>query len=635
MSNNESPSEAVNKARICNADAFLDEFERHTTHMDNKRFCFIIGAGASKTSGISLGGELAVEWLKELHFQEAPNGQSFEEWATADNLKIPEFSLNRVADFYTNIFERRFEGRMDDGQFWLEKKFGNALPSTGYYFLAQILGNSKHKVVITTNFDNLVADAVLQLTGNLPRIISDARIARFLSPQPRLPIIAKVHGDIGFATTINTTHGIEQLDEEWKTPLRRILELYVPIVIGWEGNDGSLMDFLTKEMLDDQGRSLLPSGIFWCYRNVKSWQERLEQNPKLTSLAKAHTIRFIPIDGFDEWMLRLARTLSKDNPLQTLQTQQKKRMNVFEGNLTVELEQIEKSLEANPNLTPKQKKDITSLNEMLLVHNAQKEIDIIKRIDKLKDLLATYPESLLIHQSLAMDFHNIHKSKEAAIHYIKAIELNPQSAPNLGNYATLLHSEFNDLKQSAHYYQKALEADPKNPNNLCNYASFLDHKCKNYDSAEEYYQKAIETDPENTNYLGNYAQFLIGRQRFLEAIPYVDKAWAKFLLWNTMGVGEVIFSRWLLACVLKKDSFNALGRIKTLLQIGFDRSPWSFDNMLDSCLPKLTNEQGELSVKLAAAILDETKIKDLNADQNWTSVQAIPINTPWPDKLEK
>ena len=102
-----------------------------------------------------------------------------------------------------------------------------------------------------------------------------------------------------------------------------------------------------------------------------------------------------------------------------------------------------------------------------------------------------------------------------------------------------------------------------------------------------------------------------------------------------MGVGEVIFSRWLLACVLKKDSFNALGRIKTLLQIGFDRSPWSFDNMLDSCLPKLTNEQGELSVKLAAAILDETKIKDLNADQNWTSVKAIPINTPWPDKLEK
>ncbi len=508
MSSESEKSDRPTKAHPCNADAFVEEFAKHTREMDNKRFCFLLGAGASKSSGISLGGELAKEWLQELHSQEAPSGQSLEEWATGENLGIPGFSLSRAADFYTRIFERRFEGRMDDGQFWLEKKFGTALPSTGYYFLAQILGGSKHKVVITTNFDNLAADAVLQLTGNLPRIISDARIARFLSPQPRLPIIAKVHGDIGFAT-INTTDGIAKLDKEWKEPLRRILELYVPIVIGWEGNDGSLMDFFTEEMVDEQKQSLLPAGIFWCYRSDKSWQDRLAQNSKLAALTRVHTVRFIQIVGFDEWMLRLARSLSQDNPLDKLQDQQKRRMDVFEGKLREELKQTEKAAAANPNLTPKRKEDLISVSVMLLVHDAMQEKDIHKRIEKLRRLTQSHPENAPAHGALARE---LHKSKsapdEAESHYQKAIASDPNHGNNLGSYAVFLLEQRKDADRAEEYFQKALAADPNNAINLGNYAIFLQTQRKDADRAEEYFQMALAADPNNATNLGGYALFL-------------------------------------------------------------------------------------------------------------------------------
>lgn len=33
----------------------------------DKKFCFILGSGASKSSGINTGAELAEKWLAEIH----------------------------------------------------------------------------------------------------------------------------------------------------------------------------------------------------------------------------------------------------------------------------------------------------------------------------------------------------------------------------------------------------------------------------------------------------------------------------------------------------------------------------------------------------------------------------------------
>jgi hypothetical protein len=54
--------------------------------------------------------------------------------------------------------------------------------------------------------------------------------------------------------------------------------------------------------------------------------------------------------------------------------------------------------------------------------------------------------------------------------------------------------------------------------------------------------------------------------------------------------------------------------------------------MLAACLPKLTEEQGTLARKLAAAILEEARFAELDVEPSWRLVQTIPLNTPWPNE---
>ena len=516
------------KAHKMNIEAFIKEFADHTGRMDNKRFCFLLGAGASKPSGISLGSELAMEWLKEIHVREADANEAFENWAIAENLGIPDFDLKNAANFYTRIFERRFEGQTDTGQFWLEQKFAKAIPSPGYYFLAQILDGLRHKVVVTTNFDNLAADAVLQLTGNLPRIISDARIARHLNPQPRLAIIAKVHGDIGFATTRNTTEGVAKLDEEWKEPLGSILRLYTPIVIGWEGNDGSLMDFLTTAMVDADGRSLLPAGIYWCHRPEKTWQERVADNPKLAALARVHAIRFITIDGFDEFLLRLAGSLGLPNPLLKLKEQQEQRLNVFGASLREEADRLDKTRSTTPHADKFRKKGSDDARALVEVFQAMQEKDIDKRLEQLRTVVETYPESARAHSEFAAElFQQKRADGEAETHFIESIRLSPNDVATLGNFANFLANQRDDFDRAEKYFKLALAADPNHATLLCNYASFLADKRQDLVQAERYFQKALAVDPDDATTLGNYALFLQSQRKDVDqADEYYRKALA-------------------------------------------------------------------------------------------------------------
>ena len=149
--------------------------------------------------------------------------------------------------------------------------------------------------------------------------------------------------------------------------------------------------------------------------------------------------------------------------------------------------------------------------------------------------------------------------KKAEQLYIQALEVNPEFAPALGNYALLLDTQRKDDVRAEEYYLKALAANPRHANNLC-----------------------------------NYTQHLIGRGKFAEAMPLSSRAWGLLSERLIMGASEVAFSRWLLSALVKSDEQPALGRLKTLLQTGFGRYQWSFERMLEACRSKLTEKQNTL-----------------------------------------
>jgi hypothetical protein len=255
--------------------------------------CFLLGAGASVSSGIPSGGELAKKWYDELKEDIAP--EELDAWQTRIN-----FDSQRIAEFYPEIFNRRFRNHpQQSGYRKLQELMENAEPSIGYSFLAQVLTETQHKFVITTNFDHMIEDSIRTYTAMRPLVIGHESLAQFVNTRSNRPTIIKVHRDL-LLHPFNEPENTKQLEEPWGVALASVLQHYHLVVIGYGGNDGSLMRYLTS--LQNNRKS-----IYWCHRKEDVI------NAKTEVLLKQRNDCKVEIAGFDELMYALNDAL--DYPL--------------------------------------------------------------------------------------------------------------------------------------------------------------------------------------------------------------------------------------------------------------------------------------------------------------------------------
>ncbi len=217
--------------------SFIEEMKEVTDGFHPRRFCFVLGAGASKSSGIKTGQELVKIWDKELRER---NKASYEQWRK--ELSITDENMSA---FYSQYYEKRFCRCPTDGYNYIEKIMEKATPSAGYVMLAHLLTHTPHNVVITTNFDHLTEDAVNYYAQQTPLVIGHEALSHYVTGQPVRPTIIKIHRDLLFDPK-NRSKDLEKLPDSWKIALALILSNYHPIFIGYAGNDKSLMDFLTE-----------------------------------------------------------------------------------------------------------------------------------------------------------------------------------------------------------------------------------------------------------------------------------------------------------------------------------------------------------------------------------------------------
>ncbi len=176
--------------------------------MEERAFCFLLGAGASRSSEIPLAQEMVDQWLEDLYVQRhgltqtdiRPNQEDLETWATSDNLDIQRFHYHNRAEFYPEVYRRRFGNDREEGYSFLERTIEseNVQPGLGYSILAQILTKTRHRVVVTTNFDDLIADAISMFANNLraPLVCGHEALTQYIRPRKGRPVIAKVHRDL-------------------------------------------------------------------------------------------------------------------------------------------------------------------------------------------------------------------------------------------------------------------------------------------------------------------------------------------------------------------------------------------------------------------------------------------------------
>ena len=486
------------------------------------KFCFLIGAGASISSGIPSGAKLAWDWLQQI--KEDCDGEDFEDWKI--EIKMPDQHIEeRVGEFYPEIYEKRFGHAPETGYDYIRGLMEGREPSLGYLILANIMVREKHNVVITTNFDNLLEDAIRTYTKEKPFIAGHEALADYVPKRSDRPIILKLHRDLflqPFSDQLNT----DILQAAWESILGKFLSDYHLIVLGYGGNDGSLMNYLLKL------KNRKP--IYWCVRNTDKATSKSLWNtlsPKAKRLLKNDGY-LVPIDDFDRFMydcyaalgykfLEGIEKIEKPKSIHEILKPNYARIESIQTQLR-QLSQTEEELS---------KESFQSIKSFLpdswmWILKANQEKDIDKKDKIYQEGIAKYPQDA----DLLGDYANFlcdirHAYDQAESYYKKALEADPNHANNLGNYALFLQDIRHAYDQAEGYYKRALEADPKNANALGNYASFLHTIRHAYDQAEAYYKQALEVDPNHANTFGNYANFLCNiRHAYDQAEVYYRRA---------------------------------------------------------------------------------------------------------------
>ena len=492
----------------------LQEMEPDLVRNTSKRFCFVLGAGASRASGIPSGQNLVDQW--DEYIRRRDSQKEYEIWQREMEIRSKQDQYAHYSDYY----QKRFEEDEAEGHTFIRNVTAQAEPSAGYLALANVMTGTANNIVLTTNFDKLVETSIFRDTAQIPWVISTEEELKYLDLYADYPKILKLHGDM-FNNMRNTTEETQRLDLSWKEMLKDVLKTYHPVFIGYAGNDPGLMGYLESVA----GQIKRP---YWLYYREDELTERIWK-----FVANSGGCFVDGRIGFDGVLMHL---FDRFHFQKTYMEQAKEREQVFQAKWQEAKDALTKLLADETESRKDQ--NLSDDNSMLesvvqIIGQEMPEIWLYNlwnyRPEEQKRLLdaalVKFPKSAYVLGSYALYWEDQHEMDEAEKYYQRAIEADPKNTNTLGDYANFLNLQRQDYDKAEEYYQRAIEANPKHANTLGNYANFLNLQRQDYDKAEEYYRRAIEADPKDVDHLGNYANFLnLQRQDYDKAEEYYQRA---------------------------------------------------------------------------------------------------------------
>lgn len=291
-------------------DAFLRALKENT----DTGHVFLLGAGASISSGVQSASDCILEWKKNIFITNNPNlaaqhkefktnavQDSIQRWLDNEGSYPPLNSPEEYSFYAAKAFP------IDETR---KKYFENICrgkePYTGYKLLCLLAGHGMVRSIFTTNFDGLVERAAHQtgITTISVSLDSSNRIHRAATDNELLYVA--LHGDYKYGPIKNTGEELDTQHETFVTALKQHLYDKHLIVMGYSGRDKSLMDALSKAYAGN-GAGML----FWCgYGHTI--------NPKVQKLLDdlkqaGRKGFFIPTEGFDTSLIHISKTCFESN----------------------------------------------------------------------------------------------------------------------------------------------------------------------------------------------------------------------------------------------------------------------------------------------------------------------------------
>lgn len=278
---------------------------RRICDYDPAELTLLLGAGASRSSGVKLGSDMIREWRSEIFESRATPedvaaGLAVDDWFARHRDEFPDDDLA-----YSRLFEY-CHSTPDARQKYIEKSVLPGTPGWGYLYLANmIVQRRRFTTVFTTNFDDLVNEALTRfLQHNAAVCNGDAEVdeVSFLSDRAK---IVKLHGDYLFYNQKNTIDELRKVGVRMAEKFAELARARGLVVIGYSGRDESIMHML--ELLFED-RNAFRKLVFWGVRRDDALSERVK------TLSADPRLRLFECQDFDGFMEALHTELQLELP---------------------------------------------------------------------------------------------------------------------------------------------------------------------------------------------------------------------------------------------------------------------------------------------------------------------------------
>lgn len=204
-------------------------------------FALLLGSGVSREAQIPTGWEVVLELIRRLgKAQDEDVGDDPAAWYLEKYGHEPDYS-----DLQEKICGKQEERQQLLRQFFEpssdERKQGLKSPTKAHKAIAKLVANGMVRVIVTTNFDRLIEQAIEQ-ERITPVVLSTEDAMKGAIPLMHQQIcVIKVHGDYLDPRIKNTQRELETYGRNSCRLLKQIFDNYGLVVCGWSAQwDGAL-----------------------------------------------------------------------------------------------------------------------------------------------------------------------------------------------------------------------------------------------------------------------------------------------------------------------------------------------------------------------------------------------------------
>lgn len=281
-----------------------DTFLRSYKVLSNQSFDLFLGAGASISSGILSGSDLVWLFKRELLSVSGKIiGKKFQDLKVEANKKIIQSYFveedAKTINPYSYYFEKCYPDPLVRKDF-LTSLVRDKKPSIGFMCLSALVGHQKLNTIWTTNFDDLIENAINKLDISC-QLVSPENAKSVQNFRTDIPTVVKLHGDFRYDALQNTTEELQKLENNLHNYFIDAATKRGLLVVGYSGSDESVLNTLEKAL---DKPNAFPKGLIWCIPKDINPSERLS---KLVDKANAQNQRsgFMVIDSFDYFLHEL------------------------------------------------------------------------------------------------------------------------------------------------------------------------------------------------------------------------------------------------------------------------------------------------------------------------------------------